>query len=197
MKKAKRPQARIFVVSGPSGSGKTTLVQGVRADKELKKTLVRSVSFTTRPKRSGEKDRKDYFFLSAKDFKEKLRVKKILEWTRYLGYYYGTPLEFVQAQLKKGRSIALCLDFRGALRIKRLFPRETVTVFVKPASLKELPQRIRKRCTHTMKEEVCQRLALAKNEIKNSSRYDYRLINKDLKTALEALKSVIIKETQP
>jgi guanylate kinase len=192
-KKAKR-RGRIFVISGPSGSGKSTLVRGVRADRELKKKLARSVSYTTRPRRSGERSGRDYFFISEKDFKDKLRAKKILEWTRYLGYYYGTPLDFVRKRLREGLSIALCLDFRGARILKRLFPSETVTIFVTPGSLKELPRRISGRSVNTGKEEIRRRLALAKKEIKNISRYDYRIVNKDLKKALRELKCILRNE---
>jgi guanylate kinase len=196
VKKELGRKGKLFVISGPSGSGKSTLVQRALGDKGLKKILARSVSFTTRPLRSGERNGKDYFFISASDFKEKLRAKKILEWTRYLGYYYGTPMDFIEEQLRRGRSIALCLDFKGAVRVKRLFPRETVTVFVMPGSLEDLPQRIQKRCAKTKQEEIRRRLALAKKEVKNSSRYDFVVINKELKHAVRELVGIIKKATQ-
>ena len=120
--KADIKKGKIFVISGPSGSGKTTLAQSLLKDRKLKKKIARSVSFTTRPKRSGEKNRKDYFFIGKNDFKEKLKSKKILEWTRYLGYYYGTAKDFFEAQLVKSKAVVLCLDLKGAARIKKLYP---------------------------------------------------------------------------
>ncbi len=188
-----KKQGLIFVVSGPSGSGKTTLVKAVLSDRQFKKKLARSVSFTTRPRRSGEKHKREYYFISEKEFKEKWKAKKILEWTRYLGYYYGTARDFLDKQLYKYRGIVLCLDLKGAVRIKRLYPKNTVTIFITPSSLKELSARIQKRCSKTKKEEIQKRIKLARREILASRSYDYRLVNKDLHRAIRELKSIIHK----
>lgn len=182
---------KIFVISGPSGSGKTTLVHQALADKRFANKLVRSVSLTTRPKRSGETDKKDYYFVSEKEFKAKLKAKKILEWTRYLGYYYGTAKEFIDQQIQQSRGIILCLDLKGASRIKRLYPRDAVTIFVLPPSMEELSRRIRKRCRKTSEEEILQRIKLARREIAASSSYDYRLVNKNFNLALSQLQGII------
>jgi guanylate kinase len=123
---------RIFVVSGPSGSGKTTLLKRALAGKFLKKKFVKSVSITTRPKRSGEREARDYFFVKPLEFRRLNKAKKILEWTRYLGYYYGTKKEFLEERLIEGKHLALCLDHKGALRLKKLYPKNTVTIFVDP-----------------------------------------------------------------
>ncbi len=152
------------------------------------------MSFTTRPRRTGERQKKDYFFISEKEFKNKLRQKKILEWTRYLGYYYGTPKDFVEWQLNKSKAVVHCLDVKGALRIKRLYPRETVTIFVMPASVDTLPQRIQQRCSKTKTEEIKKRIQLAKTEIQRSHVYEHRLVNKELDKALKELKGILIKE---
>jgi guanylate kinase len=156
--------------------------------------LVKSVSLTTRPRRSGEKNSRDYFFISQRQFIEKRRLEKILEWTRYLGYYYATPRDCVERQLKKGRSIILSLDLRGALRIKRLYPRNTVTIFIAPPSLEVLRKRIEGRCHKTAKSEIRQRLGLARREILSSRRYDYCLMNKSLRRAAGSLREIILKE---
>lgn len=137
------------MISGPSGSGKTTLANSLLSDKMLGRALVRSISFTTRPKRTGEKDHKDYFFITKEEFQQKLKNKKILEWTKYLGYYYGTSREFVDGELQKGKSIVFCLDLKGAVKLKEIYPKETVTVFVKASTFDELRQRISKRCSKT------------------------------------------------
>jgi guanylate kinase len=186
-------QGKIFVVSGPSGSGKTTLVRAILADRFLKKKLVRSVSFTTRPKRSGEKHKRDYYFISETGFKEKRKAKKILEWTRYLGYYYGTAKDFLDKQLYKYRGIVLCLDLKGAAKIKQIYPQNSVAIFIMPSSLEELSARIQKRCSKTKKEEIQKRLKLARREILASRSYDYRLVNKNLKRTIRELKGIIIK----
>ena len=110
MRKAIPKTGLLFVVSGPSGSGKTSLAHSLLAGARLKGKVIKSVSLTTRKKRTGEREGKDYFFASEAEFKRLLKAKKILEWTRYLGYYYGTPKSFIDRQLKKGKNILLCLD---------------------------------------------------------------------------------------
>jgi guanylate kinase len=187
-----KKQGRIFVVSGPSGSGKSTLVAGLFRSRQLKKKLVKSVSLTTRPRRSGERDKKDYFFISEQDFKARRRAKKILEWTKYLRYYYGTPREFVEEQFQKGRHIILCLDFKGAEQLKRTLPRQSVTIFILPPSLEALRSRIQERCHLTQEKEIRERLRLAKRELALARKYDYCVQNKDLKQATRALQKIIL-----
>jgi len=184
----------IFVLSGPSGSGKTTLLEKLLRDKILKKKLARSISFTTRPRRSGERDGRDYFFLSLKQFEAKRRAKKILEWTKYLGYYYATPKDFVHRQIENARHLALCLDLKGALKIKRYFPKDTVLIFVSAPSLKALHARISGRCSRTKTEEIKKRLKLARQELLSRRQYDYCVVNKNLAQATGVLKKIVLKE---
>lgn len=184
----------IFVISGPSGSGKTTLRDKLLEDKAFKRKLTKSVSFTTRKKRSNEGHGRDYFFVTEEDFKKKDGAKEILEWTKYLGYYYGTPRFFVEKQISRGKNIILCLDLKGALRIKRLYPKDSVTIFVLPPSIQTLRVRIKKRCHETKKEEIARRLKLAKEELGASRRYDYTIVNKNLERALRELKGIILQE---
>lgn len=182
----------LFVISGPSGSGKTTLATQVVAAKELKKKLSKSISLTTRPRRPGEKDRKDYFFVSPKAFQGLLEGKKILEWTRYLGYYYATPKDFVEGQLKKGKSLVLCLDLKGARRIKRIYPENTVTIFVLPPSLTTLKERIHGRGDKTKSRELNHRLRLAEKELLLAGSCDYCVLNADLKQGVKELKRIVL-----
>jgi len=186
-----RADGKIFVISGPSGSGKTTLAQMALKDPALRGLLCRSISFTTRPRRTGERDKRDYFFISEAEFTRKRKAKKILEWTTYLGYYYGTDKGFVEDRLRRFRGIILCLDVAGALRLKRMYPRRAVIVFVKPPSLKELRRRIRARSRSTTEAEIVRRMAIAKEEIKQARLYDYRLVNRDLKKAIERLTKIV------
>lgn len=182
----------IFVISGPSGSGKTTLAEHVLGDRKLKKKLFRSISFTTRPRRSREKDKKDYYFITPEEFKKYLKAKKILEWTKYLGYYYATPKDVVDKRLKAGKSVILCLDFKGAAKIKRLYPKNTITIFVAPPSLEVLTHRIKNRCHRTGLHEIRRRVEIAKKELLNARHYDYCLLNQDLEAAQKELKEIII-----
>jgi guanylate kinase len=185
----------IFVISGPSGSGKTTLRDKLLKDREIKKYgLAKSVSFTTRPKRSREFNGKEYFFITEDEFKQRIKAKKNLEWTKYSGYYYATPKDFLEQQVKQGKHIMLCLDLKGALSIKRLYPDNTVMIFIIPPSLEALRERIEKRCNRIKKEEVSQRLKIARRELLAYEKYDYCLVNKNLQQALKGLKDIVLKK---
>ena len=192
MIKKKEKQGLIFVVSGPSGSGKTTLAGQILRDKALSRKIRKSVSFTTRPKRSGERDKRDYFFVSEGLFRRQLQRKKILEWTSYLGYYYGTPKSSVDRQIREGRHLLLCIDLKGAKNLGRLYPKNCVTIFVMPPDMEELRKRIKKRCSRTKENEVRQRMLLAKKEMRQAGKFDYCLVNKDLKKTVRELKQIIL-----
>jgi guanylate kinase len=190
----KRNLRLIFVISGPSGSGKTTLLKRLIQQSALKNKLFKSISVTTRPKRSGEKAGRDYFFIPEKEFKAKRKAKNYLEWTRYLGYYYATPKNFIEQWQAKDKHIVLCLDLRGTLKLKKLYPENTVTIFIRPPSLGALRQRIEKRSGKTHKAEIKARLKLAKKELLVSTRYDYCLENKELTQVVKELKKIILKK---
>jgi len=192
--KRQNDPGKIFVICGPSGSGKTTLLTSLIQDKKIGKLLVKSCSVTTRPKRSGERQGKDYFFVSAAEFRRLLKAKKILEWTRYLGYYYGTPREPLESQLKGGRNLGLCLDLKGARILKKIYPQNTVTVFVLPPSLNVLKGRIENRCSQTNKKEVAQRIRLARRELLAASDFDHCILNQNLSIALKELKDIFLQE---
>lgn len=191
-KKFSKKSAFIFVISGPSGSGKTTLAEKILKARNFKKLLARSISFTTRPKRAGEKEGEDYFFISRETFLRENKAKKVLEWTKYLEYYYGTPKGFVDKQLRAGRHLVMCLDLRGALRIKRIYPKNAVTIFVEPPSLKDLRERIVKRSRETRKTEIARRMALARKELLARNKYDYRIVNDRLGRVVKELKGIIL-----
>ncbi len=194
MRKQSKKQGLIFIISGPSGSGKTTLAKNLLGNKTLKNKLARSISFTTRPRRSGEQDKEDYFFISEKRFKQEQKAQNLLEWTKYLGYYYATPKEFMERQLHKARHVILCLDLKGAFTIKRRYSKNTVMIFVMPPSLDTLLHRMTTRCNKTKEGEVRQRLTLAKQELAVCDRYDYCVVNKDLNQAIKQLQGIILKE---
>ena len=193
-KKRQKNPGKIFVISGPSGSGKTTLLTRLIQDKKIGKLLVKSCSITTRPRRLGEKQGQDYFFVNKNEFRRLLKAKKILEWTRYLGYYYGTPKGPVESQLKNGKHLGFCLDLKGARILKKIYPNGTVTVFVLPPSINVLKSRIEGRCRETNEKEITQRLRLAQRELLAASKFDYCILNQNLKVALKELKKIFLKE---
>ena len=192
---ARQSQGKIFVISGPSGSGKTTLLTSLIQDKKIRKLLVKSCSITTRPKRSKEREAKEYFFVSPAEFRRLLKAKKILEWTRYLGYYYGTPKGPLEKQLKASKNVGLCLDLKGARILKKLYPNNTVTIFVLPPSLSVLKERIQNRCRRTNQREVKQRILLARKELQAAGKFDYCVLNQNLTVALQELKNIFLQES--
>ncbi len=193
-KKIQKTPGKVFVISGPSGSGKTTLLSGIIRDRKFKGKLLKSVSLTTRPKRPQEHPGKDYFFIKKQQFLKLLKEKKILEWTRYLGYYYGTPKELVDRKLKLGKNIGFCLDLNGARALKKIYPGQAVTIFVKPPSISTLKKRIERRCACADKVETGKRLALARKELRAADGFDYIVLNTDLAKATKELKSIIAGE---
>ncbi len=194
-KKQYKP-GKIFVISGPSGSGKTTLLTNLIQDKKISKILSKSCSITTRVKRSKEKEGKDYFFVNLAEFKRLLKAKKILEWTRYLGYYYGTPKGPLEEKLGSGNNLGLCLDLKGARILKKLYPDNTVTIFVLPPSINTLEARIKNRCSKTNKKEIAARIKLARQELLAASEFDYCILNQNLKTAFRELKDIFLQEVK-
>jgi len=187
-----KKEGTLFVISGPSGSGKTTLAEKLLHDAALKRVLIKSISVTTRNKRRGERQGRDYFFISQGRFLALRKAKKILEWTSYLGYYYGTPKEFVDTRLAEGKSIILCLDVRGARRIKRMYRTRSVTVFIKPPSVAVLRQRIESRGRETRPGEIDRRLVQALQELGQARQYDYQLVNDKLSIAVAELKAFVL-----
>ena len=110
-----------------------------------------------------------------------------------MGYYYGTKKDLLEDGLSRGKNILLCLDFKGARRLKKLYPQEAVTIFILPPSLEELRKRIEKRSLGTKKQEVSRRMMRAASELKNIPEYDYVLKNINLIQAVKRLKDIILK----
>lgn len=182
-------KGRIFIISAPSGSGKTTICKKVL--KEVK-NLKDSVSFTTRRPRPDEKHKKDYHYISRDKFKKEIKKGNLLEWEENFGYYYGTPKDFVIKNIEKGKSILLSIDVRGAMQVRKAFPK-SVLIFVKPPSFKELKRRLEERKTDKAK-DIEKRLKLAKKELKDASKYNYVVINEKLNKAIKETVAIIKKE---
>ena len=196
MRKNTAKKGLIFVLSGPSGSGKTTLANKLITDRRLRRSFAKSISYSTRPRRANEKEGRDYFFINERQFRERLKAKKILEWTRYLGYYYATPRDLVDRHLAKGRHLVLCLDIKGALRVKSLYPESAVTIFIRPPSIAVLRDRIKKRGCKTCDKEVKKRLMLAKKELMSAKIYDYSVTNDNLSHVVRKLKGIILNKIE-
>ena len=127
-------KGRIVIISGPSGSGKTTLHKRLLESPVLKGKVVKSISATTRPKRPGEKNGRDYVFLTPKMFEHKISQGHFLEWQKVFGNYYGTPRRQAEALLNKGMNVLLCIDVKGARVVCREFP-QALKIFIKTPSM--------------------------------------------------------------
>ena len=173
---------KLIVFSAPSGSGKTTIVRHLLKQKEL--NLEFSVSATSREKRGEEKDGKDYYFLTSSEFKSKIKNDEFLEWEEvYRDNFYGTLKSEVERIWKKGKHVIFDIDVSGGLRIKRKFPKETLSVFVKPPSIDELKIRLKKRKTES-NDKINMRVAKASAELATAPLFDVVIENDDLEKAL-------------
>ena len=178
-----------MVISAPSGGGKTVVRSGLL---KLNKKFAFSVTCTTRPRRPGEKDGKDYYFVTEERFLKLRADGKLLEWAKVHGNYYGTPVKSVMAVLEQGRIPVMTIDVKGARSVKKLFP-EAVTVFLLPPDLKTLVQRLRGR--GEAPENVAVRLETARSEIKAASSFDYLVINDRLPEAIREVAAIAELET--
>ncbi len=179
----------LFVISGPSGVGKGTLVKLLMKEDP---SLALSISCTTRAPRKGERDGKEYFFLSRDEFVSRIQAGDFLECDEHFGNYYGTPKSFVQTQLET-RSVILEIDVKGALQVKENAP-DTVLVMIVPPDFKTLEQRLAGRGSET-EEERAGRLERVKYELSLKDKYDYVVVNKNLQRAKRELQKIIRKET--
>lgn len=184
------PNKKIFVISAPSGTGKTTIVNKL---KEKIENIEVITTFTTRKPRPSEKDGCDYHFITTCEFKKMIENNAFAEWAVVYGNYYGTPKEDIIKCLKEGKNVLLVIDTQGGMSIKKLFP-DAILIGILPPSIKEQERRMRKREGIT-EEEIKKRIMEAKQERKViMSRYDYRLVNKNLENTIKKIESIIKKE---
>jgi len=182
-----RKPGTLFIVSAPSGTGKTTLCE------ELIKTspnIMRSISMTTRQKRGGEVQGRDYFFVSKKEFRAKIKKKAFLEYAKVFDNYYGTPRLFVQRMLRSGRDVVLTIDVQGAMKLRRRVRKNAIFVFILPPSFSELKKRLFKRSTEN-RSQIALRLAIARKELSYARYYDYQIVNDKVRNAFEKLTAIV------
>ena len=176
----------LVVVSGPSGSGKTTIVQAL-----LERLPVRrSVSATTRPIREGEVNGKNYYFLSRKEFEDRVAQGGFLEYAEYAGQLYGTPRAPAEQALGRGETFILEIEVRGARIVRKAFP-EALTIFIRPPGLEEAERRLRDRHRGESEPEIQRRMEIARREMACAGEFDHQVVNDDLETAIGETAQII------
>jgi guanylate kinase len=173
-------------VSAPSGAGKTTLCREVRA---FLPDLAYSVSYTTRRPRPGEVDAVDFHFVTESAFTELRDAGRFAEWAQVHGNLYGTHAGTLERALAEGRDVLLDIDTQGARQLRARYP-EAALIFIIAPSMAELEQRLRERRSDGER-EIKRRLDRAREEIQLWRQYDYLIVNRDVKDAVEQLTAVI------
>jgi len=181
----------LVIISGPSGAGKSTVVRELLTQCPL--PLVMSVSATTRPPRRGEIEGEDYYFLTNEQFTARRNAGDFLESKEYAGNWYGTLQSQVTAGLAEGKWVLLEIDVEGTLAVLERHP-EALTIFVHSGSLDELERRLRARNTET-EEALARRLATARRELAQKSRYRYEVINHDVAQAVRDVCDILLKHS--
>jgi len=180
----------MFVLSSPSGAGKTTIS---RALLEREPELVMSVSATTRPRRPGEVDGQDYFFVDPQNFNEMINRRELLEHAKVFGNYYGTPSRPVEQALAAGKDVLFDIDWQGTQQIAQNARDDLVSIFILPPSVAELERRLNRRASDPA-EVVAARMAKASEEISHWAEYDYIVLNDDLDTSLAGISAILAAE---
>lgn len=181
-------RGKLVIVAGPSGSGKTTIVRHLLG---VFPRLAFSISATSRAKRAGETDGEDYYFLTAEQFKEKIETGDFLEWEEvYPGSYYGTFRSEVERLWQAGRDVIFDIDVKGAMNLKKHYPKQSITIFIQPPSLETLEQRLQKRKTETP-EFFQQRIQKATEELAYSKQFDKVIQNIELEKAFKEAEGVV------
>ncbi len=184
-------RGRLIVLSGPSGVGKTTICKAIL---ESRSDICYSISATSRPKRKGEENGREYVFLTEKEFKEWMDRGLFIEYEKVHGNLYGTPKQLLEDNLNKGYHVLMDVDVKGAKKLMMLYP-DGIYFFIVPPDFAELEKRLLKR--NTEKNEVIKnRLAQAAEEAKYMSDYKYVIENRKLEKTIAEILSVIEKEIE-
>ena len=184
---------KLFVISSPSGGGKTSLINKLFEDSRSA-NFEKSISDTSRQKREGDLEGKDYYFLSEKDFKDKIKKEEYVEYAIVFGNFYGTSKQEIKTKYNNSNLI-LELDWQGAYAVKELFD-DAKLIFLLPPSLDDLKQRLVKRNLDSS-EAIENRLSEAKKEISKSEMYDYLVLNDDFDKAFEDLSQILFESISP
>ena len=177
------------MLSSPSGAGKTTISREI-----LKKDdIIMSISYTTRKIRKNEKEGKDYYFTSKERFKKLVNKNFFLEYAKVFDNFYGTPANYVENMLSKGKDILFDIDWQGTQQLKKSKKDDLVTIFILPPSKKELQKRLVKRDLD-QNSEINKRMLNASSEISHYKEYEYIILNENLEKSVKDVISILKSE---
>lgn len=180
----------MLVLSSPSGAGKTTITREILSRDA---NLEISVSATTRPKRPGEVEGRDYFFVGEEDFRLMANRRELLEHATVFGHLYGTPREPVEAALAEGRDMLFDIDWQGTQQLREAARDDLVSVFILPPSTRELERRLKSRAQDS-DEVVAQRMAKAADEMSHWPEYDYIVVNREIAASVAEVEAILTAE---
>jgi guanylate kinase len=180
----------MLVLSSPSGAGKTTISRRLL---ERDGNLTMSVSATTRPKRPGEVDGRDYRFVDPTEFNLMVNRQEMLEHAKVFGHYYGTPRRPVEEALASGRDVIFDIDWQGAQQVAEKARQDLVSVFILPPSTQELDRRLHQRARDP-EDVVAARMAKASDEMSHYAEYDFIIINRDIDESVTQVESIVTAE---
>jgi guanylate kinase len=180
----------MLVLSSPSGAGKTTLSRRL-LESDPKVQL--SISVTTRARRNGEVDKRDYHFIDRARFDAMVRGGELLESAEVFGNHYGTPRQPVEAALAAGRDVLFDIDWQGTQQLREKADRDLVSIFVLPPSIPDLEQRLRSRAQDS-DAVIRARMSKAADEMSHWAEYDYVVINRDIDQAFSDIRAILAAE---
>lgn len=187
--KRQSKEGKIVIISSPSGGGKTTICRRLLSESRKKQGWRFSISYTTRNRRPRERNGREYFFVTDAEFQKMARRGAFAESFKVHLYRYGTPLAPFSKIIKSGGVMLLDVDVQGAQKLKKKYPK-AITIFILPPSIKALRERLRQRGTET-KEQLRVRFENSREEMKLYKKFDYVVINKELKVATEEVLAII------
>ena len=186
-----KKQGNLIIISGTTCAGKGTVIQELL---NRNSNLSLSVSYTSRKKRDGEIEGKDYYFINKEQFEDKIKNDEMLEYEIvHQDHYYGTPKKEVKELLDTGKDVILEIDVKGAQHVKEMFP-ETVLIFILAPSMEIVKERIKARGKEN-NEQIIKRFQTAYQEINEIPKYNYVIVNDVLEDAVQKVEAILLSET--